>query len=254
MGVRMSAAFAVAVTRCWTRVYTIGLPADLRAARRAEIESDLWESLHDPDAPRPQILPRLAGGIVDDVQWRVTHVPDETRTVTLSIATGCLLLVAMWEWLARPAITEMIIGSVWLYPIVQSTHVLSIVLFVGLNVMLDLRLLGVTLRQVRVSEMLAEALPWTTPAGLLTLVTGMVLFLGEPQHFVANPFFRLKLIALVLAVINLLFFHAAVYSRVAEWDDDSGPPLLARTSAVCSLALWAIVLIASRLVAYNWFT
>lgn len=128
--------FAIAVARWWTRIYTLGLPADLRAARCAEIESDLWESLHDPDAPSPQIFPRLASGVVDDVCWRATHLADETRTVGLTIATGCLLLVAMWEWLARPAITQMIIGSVWLYPIVQSTHVLSIALFLGLNVIL----------------------------------------------------------------------------------------------------------------------
>ena len=60
----MSGVLAITVTRWWTRVYTLGLPADLREARRAEIESDLWESLHDPDAPSPQILPRLAGGLL----------------------------------------------------------------------------------------------------------------------------------------------------------------------------------------------
>jgi uncharacterized membrane protein len=249
----MSATFAIVVTRWWTRVYTLGLPADLRAARRDEIESDLWESLHDPDAPRPQILPRLAGGVIDDVVWRSSLLPDETRTVGLTVATGCLLLVAMWEWLARPAVTALIIESVWLYPIIQSTHVLSIALFLGLNVILDFRLLGMTLRSVRASEMMADLLPWTTPASFLTLVTGMVLFLAEPGRFVVNPFFRIKLIALVLAVINLAVFHAAVYSRVKEWDDDSSPPFAARASAAISLTLWAIILIASRLVAYNWF-
>lgn len=101
--------------------------------------------------------------------------------------------------------------------------------------------------------MMANVLRWTTPASFLTLATGMVLFLGEPQHFLANPFFRIKLIALILAVGNLAVFHASVYSRVEEWDDDSSPPFAARAFAALSLALWAIVLIASRLVAYNWF-
>jgi hypothetical protein len=252
MGTGMSDGLAIAVTRWWTRVYTFGLPAEVRAARREEIESDLWESLHDPEMPRPQILPRLAGGVVDDVCWRAMHLADETRTVTLTIATGCLLLVAMWEWLARPAIAEMIIGSVWLYPIVQSLHVLSIVLFLGVNVMVDMRVLGLSLRSVRVTEMLAEALPWTTPAAFLTLGTGMVLFIAEPQRFLENPFFRIKLLALVLATVNLLVFHAAIYSRVEDWDEDA-PPRAARVSAAISLTLWAIVLIASRLVAYNWF-
>jgi uncharacterized membrane protein len=119
--------------------------------------------------------------------------------------------------------------------------------------MLDLRLLGVTLRAIRVSEMLTEALPWTAPSAFLTLVTGMILFLGEPQRFLENPFFRLKLIALGLAAINLAVFHASIYSRVEEWNDDASPPFAARAFAALSLTLWAIVLIASRLVAYNWF-
>jgi hypothetical protein len=253
MGVRMSAQLAMALTRWWTRVYTLGMPAHLRDARCAEIESDLWESLHDPDATRPQILPRLAGGLLDDVCWRANHLTDESRMMALTVATGSLLLIAMWEWLARPAIMTMMLESVWFYPIVQSAHVLGITMFLGLNVMLDVRTLGFTLRKVRASEVAAHILPWVAPSGLVTLATGMLLFLAEPSRFVSNPFFLAKAIALVLAVINLLVFHVGVYSRVDEWDDAARPPLAARVSAVFSLTLWAIVLIASRLVAYTWF-
>jgi hypothetical protein len=244
---------AIALTRWWTRAYTLGLPADLREARRAEIESDLWESLHDPDSPRPQILPRLAGGVLDDMSWRVTLLPDETRAVGLSITSGCLLLLAMWQWLARPAIAEAIIGSTWVYPLAESVHVLSITLFLGLNVMLDLRLLGVTLRRVPASELLAQTLPWTSFAGLLTLASGMVLFVGEADRFAGNLFFQIKVGALALAILNLLIFHVAVYSRVEEWSAQPTPPWAARVCAVVSLALWAIVLFVSRLIAYHWF-
>ena len=249
----MSADVAVTLARIWTRLYTVGLPADVRMARCAEIESDLWESLHDPDLPRPQILPRLAAGVVDDVCWRATLVAEETRTVWLGLATGCLLLVAMWEWLARPAISQAILGSTWLFPLAESIHVLGIALFLGLNVMLDLRLLGLTLRGVPASEMLEHTLPWTIPAGLLTLVTGMILFVGDPTRFVNNVFFQIKAAAVLLAVANLIVFHLTVYSRVDEWDDQSRPPTGARVSAAISLTLWAVVLLSSRLIAYNFF-
>jgi peptidoglycan/LPS O-acetylase OafA/YrhL len=69
----------------------------------------------------------------------------------------------------------------------------------------------------------------------VTLVTGMLLFVAEPSRFLANPFFVAKMIALVLAGMNLLVFHAGVYSRVSEWDDARTPPLAARLSAVLSL-------------------
>lgn len=249
----MSAELAMAVTRWWTRAYTLGLPVEVREARRAEIESDLWESMHDPDVPRPQILPRLAGGLFDDVCWRANHLADESRMMWLTVATGCLLLAAMWEWLARPAIMDVLLESIWFYPIVQSAHVLVITIFLGLNVILDLRTLGVTLRRVPASEVASHVLPWVGLSALVALVTGMLLFLTEPSRFAANPFFKVKTIALVLAGVNLLVFHAGVYSRVGEWDDASTPPRTARVSATLSIILWAIVVIAGRLVAYNWF-
>jgi hypothetical protein len=66
---------AMTVVRAWTRVYTYGLPPAERIARRAEIDSDLWESKHDPDASRGgwaamQVLARLLIGIPDDLAWR----------------------------------------------------------------------------------------------------------------------------------------------------------------------------------------
>ena len=249
----MSVLMAMAITRWWTRLYTLGLPAELRETRRAEIESDLWESLHDPDAARPRILPRLAGGVMDDVRWRANHLADESRMVWLTIATGALLLAAMWEWLARPAIRAMLLESIWFYPLVESAHVLVITMFVGLNVMLDLRTLGLSFRRVPASEVASHILPWVAPSGLVALVTGMLMFLTDPARFAANPFFIVKALALGLAVVNLMVFHGGVYSRVGEWDNASRPPLAARVSSIVSLTMWAIVLIASRLVAYNWF-
>ncbi len=245
---------AVALTRWWTRFYTLGLPGEVREARCAEIESDLWESLHDPDVAHPQILPRLAGGIVDDVCWRATHVPSESRTTWLTTAAMFLLAAAMWEWLAHPAVATFISESIWLYPIAESSHVLAIALFLGLTVMLDLRLLGLTLRRVPVSEIVSRVLPWAVPGGIVAVVSGMLALLADPERFMTNVFFQIKAVALVLAVLNLLVFHFAVYSRVREWDLLPKPPLAARLSAIFSLTLWSVVVVTGRLVAYNWFS
>jgi hypothetical protein len=65
---------ATRLVRAWTRVYTHGLPRAERSARRAEIDSDLWEFEHDPEAPQggwaaTQVLARLFVGIPDDLAW-----------------------------------------------------------------------------------------------------------------------------------------------------------------------------------------
>ena len=243
----------VALTRWWTRFYTLGLPGEIREARCAEIESDLWESLHDPEIASAQILPRLAGGVVDDVCWRATHVPTESRTMWLITTAMFLLAAAMWEWLAHSVVSRFIAESVWVYPLAESSHVLAIALFLGLTVMLDLRLLGLTLRSVPVSEMVSRVLPLAAPGGIVAVVSGMLALLADPDRFVTNVFFQIKAVALVLTVLNLLVFHFAVYSRVREWDLLPKPPLAARLSAIFSLTLWSVVVVTGRLVAYNWF-
>jgi hypothetical protein len=71
---------AAALTRAWVRLYTRGLDHDRREARRAELESDVWEHVHDADeAGRPpaaaalEIARRLVGGVPADLTWRLEH-------------------------------------------------------------------------------------------------------------------------------------------------------------------------------------
>ena len=60
--------------RGWVRLYTLGLRPDARAARRAEIESDLWEHRHHAAATgspglAAAVLRRVLAGMPHDVLW-----------------------------------------------------------------------------------------------------------------------------------------------------------------------------------------
>jgi len=83
--------------RTWTSIYTWRMPRSVREARRAEIESDLWECQADDGASPAlpiQIIGRLVLGIFDDVRWRVGHMNRNShvaRAVALSIATTAVL-------------------------------------------------------------------------------------------------------------------------------------------------------------------
>src|SRR5437870_5699699 len=106
MGARVTSPFvavAVAAVRAWTRLYTWRLRTSLRDARRAEIESDLWELQHDPAARRgvslaAHIAARLILGIPADMLWRAEHmasVGKPIRRVVALTATG-VALVFLW--------------------------------------------------------------------------------------------------------------------------------------------------------------
>jgi hypothetical protein len=162
-------------------------------------------------------------------------------------------LLRLCEWLADTRWSIALHESIWAYPIVESIHVLALCLFLGLTVMLDLRLLGVAMRRSPVSEVAGRLLPWTAVGFVLMVTTGALLFYAIPVRTFHNIFFRIKVLMLILSGLNAWVFHSTVYRRVAEWDLDAVPPRRARVAGGLSLALWAGIVVAGRMIAYNWF-
>ena len=108
MGAGMSARLLttiLAMTRAWLRLYTSGLPADVAIARRAEIDSDLWEMEHDADAAgtwqHPMVaLQRLTAGMADDVGWRLEVAPPGEQVLArrvMALAAASVIVVSLWS-------------------------------------------------------------------------------------------------------------------------------------------------------------
>jgi len=164
-------------------------------------------------------------------------------------------LLRFCEWLAATPGSIALHESRYVYLIVLTVHVMTLCLFVGTAVMMDLRLLGLTLQSVRVSEVMTRLLPWTSAGFVLTIISGTLLFYAAPLSRYENIFFRAKMVALLLAGINILAFHNTVYRRVAEWDLDPIPPRRARVMGGFALVLWALIITLGRLIPYQvyWF-
>jgi hypothetical protein len=69
--------WAVRLCRGWVNTYTRGLPAEIGERRLLEIESDLWDHLHDPGTADREILGRTLRGIHADVWWRYRTLLDQ---------------------------------------------------------------------------------------------------------------------------------------------------------------------------------
>jgi len=162
-------------------------------------------------------------------------------------------LLPFCEWLAATQGSIALHESLYMYPLVESVHVLTLCLFVGMSVLLDLRLLGWTLRKVPVSEVTGRLLPWMQAGFTVMIISGVLLFYAIPVRSYQNVFFRFKMIALVFAGVNAWVFHIGVHRRCAEWDLDRRPPGAARAAGVASLVLWALIIVSGRMIAYNWF-
>src|SRR6059058_3689046 len=150
-------------------------------------------------------------------------------------------LLGFCQWLAatRPSIA--LHESLYMYPVVESVHVLTLCLFVGMSVLLDLRLLGLTMQRVRVSEITDRLLPWMQAGFVVMMFSGVLLFYAIPVRSYQNIFFRIKMIMLVFAGVNAWVFHTHVHKRVFIWDMDPKPPGAARMAGAASLILWAVI-------------
>ena len=86
----LSLRIASGLVRAWTRLYTWRMPPPVRDLRRAEVESDLWESAHDADRARsaPEVFVRLWSGVADDIAWRVEQEKTMHRFLTWRTAAA----------------------------------------------------------------------------------------------------------------------------------------------------------------------
>ncbi|MBI4484925.1 MAG: hypothetical protein HY655_02840 [Acidobacteria bacterium] len=164
-------------------------------------------------------------------------------------------LFDFFEWLGNTPWSIALHESRYAFLVVLTVHVLTLTVFVGTAVIIDLRLLGAMLTRVPASEVFARLVPWSGAGLALMLASGALLFYAAPLVRYQNVFFRFKMAALALAVANAWIFHRTAYRRLADWDRDPVPPRGARLAAALSLALWASIITAGRMMAYQdyWF-
>ena len=136
----------------------------------------------------------------------------------------------------------------------EASHIMTLMVFVGTIVVVDLRLLGVLFTKTPISAVEKKLLPITMLGFAVLVVTGLLLFYAKPLTYYKNMYFRLKLIVIALAMINILIFHFRVQHNQAKWDNEEKPPKSARVIAAISLSSWILVVILGRLIAYgDWF-
>ena len=160
-------------------------------------------------------------------------------------------LFDLCHWLQHTEWGTTIRESVWLFPIIEGTHVLALALSVGTILVIDLRLAGFMMKKEPVSQISNQLMPWSIAGFIVMFVTGALLFLSQPEKAYASVYFRIKLVLLLLAGINALAFELTLGRRIAMWDTQEIPPFRARLAGILGMILWAGVIAAGRTMAYN---
>jgi hypothetical protein len=142
-------------------------------------------------------------------------------------------------------------GGEWLFPIVETLHVISLAMVFGSIVMVDLRLVGTTSRDSAVSRLSREVLPYTWGAFICAILTGTLLFVSKAHVYFYNLQFQLKFLCMFLAGVNMAVFHFGIYRHVLEWDERHPPPRAARLAGALSIVLWMGVIFFGRWIGFT---
>ena len=148
--------------------------------------------------------------------------------------------------------SEQLLGSVNFWALLEGTHLFALMLFFGTLFFVDGRLLGLVFRKTPIRTVHDRLLPLMTAGFVILVITGAGLFFSKPVAYYHNIWFRMKLVVIALAMVNVAVFHFRVRRESAAWDTAAVAPFGARISAVVSLIAWIAVIGCGRLIAYSW--
>lgn len=159
-------------------------------------------------------------------------------------------LLTICKWLEQTPVGAAVRQSLWLFPIIETVHLLGMAALVSIVAVFDFRLLGWALTDMRVSHLARYLFPWAWAAFALQVLTGTMLLASEATHMYANPAFRTKVLLIAFAGLHVLVFRLAVYRNVAAWDTNRVPPVAARILGAVSILIWIGVVAAGRMIGF----
>jgi hypothetical protein len=142
-------------------------------------------------------------------------------------------------------------GAEWAFPVIETLHVMALATVYGSIVMVDLRMLGIASRDLRMSKLAGEILPWTWTAFIVAAISGSLLFISKAETYWNNFETRGKFLCMALAGVNMLIYQFGMHRRVAEWDTRVPPPLAVRAAGALSIMLWTGVIFFGRWIGFT---
>ena len=163
------------------------------------------------------------------------------------------LLLNFARWIDTQNWSTQLHESIYMYAWVETTHVLTLMVFLGMLFVIDLRMLGLVFKEVPASTLAARLDRPMIIGFIVMVVTGFLLYYAIPVRSTQSIWFRIKVVMLIAAGVNAYLFRKRMLESVDSWDTAPKPPKNIRLGAGISLFCWAVVVITGRTIAYDWF-
>jgi hypothetical protein len=141
--------------------------------------------------------------------------------------------------------------SLYIFPLIEATHVIGLSMVFGTIAIIDLRLLGVASTRRSFRRMASDTLKWTWAAFIVTAATGSLMFITNAGVYYHNFFFRTKMVMLALAGINMILFELSAGRTIHRWDKAASAPPAGRATAALSLVIWISIIFLGRWIGFT---
>lgn len=139
----------------------------------------------------------------------------------------------------------------FLFPFIESVHVLAICLVVGSILAIDLRLLGLASIHRPVSRVTHGILPLTWCAFVVAIASGGLMFISNATKYLGNGYFIAKMLLIGAAGLNMVIFHGISARDLPKWENETRLPLPARLAGALSILVWVAVVACGRWIGFT---
>lgn len=155
-------------------------------------------------------------------------------------------MLPFFEWCEASALGQLVRTSLWMFPVIEAVHLLSLCVLGGALLTVDLRMLGLGMTGTPIPVLARGARPWLVRALMVQVATGILLFMSEAVKCYHNPSFWVKMSTLPIALLFTFTLRQRVALRAS-----AGTTWLTRVTAVASIGLWFTVAAAGRWIGFS---
>jgi hypothetical protein len=154
------------------------------------------------------------------------------------------MLLTLINWCSTTAPIVFVRDSRFGMPAVQAVHLVGLTVLLAAILLLNMRLAGVGMMDWSLPWLERQLEPWAMGAITLSILSGVLIFLGTPAKYLASNPFRFKMTLLCLAIA----FHVGVLRRFVS--TEPGPRWSRIVVAGVSVTLWFLVGWSGRAIAF----
>jgi putative copper export protein len=154
------------------------------------------------------------------------------------------MMESTFQWMGDLAFSKALGASVWQFAFIQALHLVSLAVFAGAILMVDLRLMGRALTERPVDQVAREAQPWMIGGLIALVITGVPQMMQNAMREYYSDLFWIKMWVLALALI----YTFTLRRRVTLAPRTGTATAQTKLVGLGSIVLWAGVAIPARLI------